>query len=208
MGKLGSLPKTAIAAIEQFGDGLNLRVDDGQVKAGMGAREHFRLRHGIGQRIRSLLQVSALVMKGIRNGHQHPAKSRAPALIFRREIGTAVKRLAIGQQKSRERPTPLTGKRADRRLIAGIDVWSLVAVDFYGNKMLVDDAGDFAVLVAFAVDNVAPMAPNRANIQQHRLVFRLCESESGVAPLMPVDRLMRGGTQVRAGGVLKTILCS
>src|SRR5579864_3907227 len=134
MGKLGSLPKTAIAAIKQFGDGLNLRVDDGQVKTGMGAREHFRLRHGIGQRIRSLLQVSALVMKGIRNGHQYAAESRAAALIFRREVGAAVKRLAIGQQKPRERPTPLAGKRADCGLITGIDVRSLVAVDFYGNK--------------------------------------------------------------------------
>ena len=207
MGKLGSVPKTAVAAIKQFGDGLNLRADDGQVKTGMRAREHFRLRHGIGQRIGSFLQVRAFVVEGIGNGHQHTAKSWAAALIFRREIGAAVERLAIGQQKSREGPAPLAGKRADRRLIARIDIRTLVAIDFYGDKMLVDDPGDFRIFVAFAVDDVAPVAPHRANIQEHRLVFGLRESESGVAPLMPVDRLMCGGTQVRAGGVFETILC-
>src|SRR5260370_18240782 len=45
------------------------------------------------------------------------------------------------------------------------------------------------------------MAPHRANIQEHRLVFGLCASESGVAPLIPVDGLVRSGTQVGAGGV-------
>src|SRR5713101_5500626 len=142
MGELGSLAKTTVAAIKQVGDGLNLRVDDRKVKPGARTRERFRLRHSIGERIGRSLQVSALVAKRIRDGHQNAAESRAATLIVRRKIRAAIKWLAIRQQKSRKRPTPLTGERADRRLIAGIDVRALVAVDFYGNEMLVDDLGD------------------------------------------------------------------
>src|ERR1700719_2358677 len=63
MKKLGSLPKTAVAGVKQLGDGLNLGVDDGQVKARTRAREHFRLRYGIGQSLGGLLEVRAFVMK-------------------------------------------------------------------------------------------------------------------------------------------------
>src|SRR6266851_1049516 len=69
MGELGSLAKTTVAAIEQLGDRLNLRVDDRQVKPSARARERFRLGYGIGERIGGSLQVCALVAKGIRDGH-------------------------------------------------------------------------------------------------------------------------------------------
>src|SRR5258708_3092379 len=205
MGELGSLAKTTVAAIKQVGDGLNLRVDDRKVKPGAPTRERFRLRHSIGERIGRSLQVSALVAKRIRDGHQNAAESRTATLIFRRKIGAAEKRLAIWEQKSRERPTPLAGERADRRLIAGIDIRAFVAIDLYGDKILVDDPRDVRILVALAVDDVAPMAPHRTNIQEHRLVFGLCASESGVAPLIPVDGLVRSGTQGGAGGGFETI---
>src|ERR1700676_2214892 len=72
--------------------------------------------------------------------------------------------------------------------------------------MLVDDSGDFRILVALTVDDVAPVTPHRANIQEDPLVFGLCAGESSVPPLIPVDRLMRCGTQIRAGRVFETIL--
>ena len=73
---------------------------------------------------------------------------------------------AVGQQKSRQRPAALTGDRADGGLIARIDVGTLVAIDFHGHKILVDNLGDFGVLVTLAVDDVAPVAPHRADIEQ------------------------------------------
>src|SRR5712691_10098960 len=71
--------------------------------------------------------------------------------------------------------------------------------------MFVDDFGDFGVLVAFAVDNVAPMAPDRADIEEDGLVFGLGASESGVAPFVPVDGLVGGGAQIRAGGIFQAV---
>src|SRR5260370_11300199 len=202
MGELGSLAKPTVAAIKQVGDGLNLRVDDRQVKPRARARERFRLGYGIGERIGRSLQVSALVAKRIRDGHQNAAESRTATLIFRRKIGAAEKRLAIWEQKSRERPTPLAGERADRRLIAGIDIRAFVAINLYGDKILVDDPRDVRILVALPIDDVSPMPPHRPTTQDHRLVFGLWGSGSGVAPLIPVDGLGRRGTRVGARGSL------
>ena len=72
--------------------------------------------------------------------------------------------------------------------------------------MLVDDFGDGFVFVALAVDHVAPVAPDRADIQQDWLVFGFCTREGGFTPFMPVDGLVRSRTQVRAGGIFQTIL--
>ena len=61
------------------------------------------------------------------------------------------------------------------------------------------------ILVAFAVDHVAPVTPDRADVEQDGLVFGLGAGKRGVAPLVPVDRLMCSGTQVGAGGIFQAI---
>jgi len=99
----------------------------------------------------------------------------------------------------------LAGNGTDGGLVAGVHVRALVAVDLHSDEMFVDDFGDFGVLVAFAVDNVAPVAPDRADIEEDGLVFGLGASESGVAPFVPVDGLVRSGAQIRAGGVFQAV---
>jgi len=59
--------------------------------------------------------------------------------------------------------------------------------------MFVDDLGDFAVFVAFAVDDMAPVAPDGADIEEDGLVFGFGAGEGSVAPFVPVDGLVRGG---------------
>ncbi len=90
-------------------------------------------------------------------------------------------------------------------MVAGVDVGALVAIDFDGDEMFVDDFGDFHVFVAFAVDDVAPMAPDRADVEKNGLVFGFGAFERGVAPFVPVDGLVRGGTQIRAGGIFQAV---
>src|SRR5579863_9697615 len=102
---------------------------------------------------------------------KHPLESRPAELIVGRKIRATEKWSAIGQKKSCQRPAALSRKRADRRLVARIDVGPLVAIDFHRHKILIDDACDFSVLVALAVNHVTPVAPNRADIEQDRLVF-------------------------------------
>jgi hypothetical protein len=52
---------------------------------------------------------------------------------------------------------------------------------------------------------MAPVAPHRANIQQHRFVIGFSAFERRVAPLIPINGLMRGRPQIGAGGILQAI---
>ena len=90
-------------------------------------------------------------------------------------------------------------------MVAGINVGALVAINFYGNEMFVDDFGDLGVFVAFAVDDVAPVAPDGADVEEDGLVLGLGAGEGGVAPFVPVDGLMGGGTEVGAGGIFQAV---
>src|SRR5260370_31051965 len=112
--------------------------------------------------------------------------------MFGREISGPEKWLTVGKKKASERPAALTGNGADGGLVAGIHVGALVAIDFYGNEMFVDDFGDFGVFVAFAVDDMAPVAPNGADIEEDGFVFGFGAGESGFAPFVPVDGLVGG----------------
>src|SRR6267378_3191259 len=173
--------EAAVLDVEKLGDGFDLRFDDAEVELG------------------------ALVAIGIGNGEKNAAKTGAAHLVFGREIGAAEKRFAIGEQKTGERPAALAGNGADGGLIAGVDVGTLVTVNFYGDEVFVDDLGNFDVLVAFAVDDVAPVAPDGADVEKDGLVLGFGAGKGGVSPFVPIDGLAGGGTQVGAGGVFQAV---
>src|SRR5215469_4187413 len=106
----------------------------------------------------------------------------------------AEERFAVGQEESGERPAALPADGADGGLIAGVNVGALVAIYLNGDEMLVDDLGDGGIFVTFAIDDVAPVAPDGANVEKDRLIGRLRGTEGLFAPFMPADRLVRGGT--------------
>ena len=86
-------------------------------------------------------------------------------------------------------------------MIPCIDVRALVAIHFHGDKILIDNFGDLGILITLAIDDVAPVAPHRADIQKNGLVFGFRTGEGRIAPLVPVDGLVRRGTKVWAGGI-------
>src|ERR1700674_510263 len=197
--------KAAVLDVEKLGDGFDLGVDDAEVEIGARTGEDFGLRDGVGERVGRALELDAFVAVGIGDGDQYAAESGAAHLVLGREIGAAKKRFAIGKQKTGEGPAALAGDGADGGLVAGIDVGALVAVDFHGDEVFVDDFGDFGVLVAFAVDDVAPVAPDGTDVQQDGLVFGFGAGEGSVAPFVPIDGLVCGRTQVGAGGVFQAV---
>ena len=143
-----------------------------------------------GERFGGAFQLGALIAEGIGDGEKHAAETGTVHLVFGREIGAAEKRLAVGEKESGERPAALFGNRADGGLVAGIHIGTLVAVDFDGHEIVVDDFRDFGILVTFAVDDVAPVAPDSANVEEDGFVFRLGASKSGIVPFVPVNRLV------------------
>ncbi len=86
----------------------------------------------------------------------------------------------------------MAGDGADGGLVAGIDIGALITIDFYGDEMFVDDFCNFGVLVAFAVDDVAPVAPDGADVEEDGLILGFGAGEGGVAPFVPGDGLVRG----------------
>src|SRR5260370_9499424 len=203
--KFWGAAKATVLDVEELGDGFDLGVDHAEIEIRAGTSEDFGLRDGVGERVGSTLEFGALVAVGVGDGEENAAKTGATHLVFGREMGAAKERFAIVEQKTGERPATLAGNRANGGLVAGVNVGALVAVDFYGERVFGDDLGDFGVLVAFSVDGVAPMAPEGSDLEKDRLVFRFGASESGVAPFVPVDGLVRGGAQVRTGGIFRAI---
>src|SRR5260370_39572004 len=197
--------KAAVLDVKKLGHRLDLRFDDTEVEIGTGASENFGLRDGVGEGVGGAFKLRALVAVRIGHGKENAAESRAAHPVFRGKICATEERLSVGKKKTGERPAALAGNGANGGLVAGADVRAFVAIDFHGDEMFVDDFGDFGVLVAFAVDDMAPVAPDGADIEEDGLVFGFGTGESGFAPFVPVDRLVRGGAQVGTRGVFQPV---
>src|SRR5690242_4987406 len=197
--------EAAIFDVEKLRDGLDLSVYNTGIKLRARAGESFRLSDPFGERSGGTLELDPFVAKGIGYGKKNSAEARAAHLIFGREVRSTEKGLAVRQQKAGKRPASLAGNGADGGLIARIDVGALVAINLHGDKMLVDDFGNFDVFVAFAVNDVTPVAPHRADVEEDGFVFRFGALEGVIAPFMPVNGLMRCGAQVRTGGILQAV---
>ena len=118
-----------------------------------------------------------------------------------RQVGAAVEDVSVGGEEDRQRPAAAAGQFGDRGLIPRVDVGPHVAIDLDGNEQLVDERRDVGVLVGLAVHLVAPVAPDRADVEIDRPVELPRQGKDVVAPFLPVDRLLRGRPQVRAGGL-------
>src|SRR5712664_2353285 len=190
VGKFRGAAEAAVLYVEQLRDGIDLGGDDAGIEFGAGAGEDFRMCDGFGERFGGAFQLGALIAEGIGDGEKHAAETGTVHLVFGREIRAAEKRFAVREKESGERPAALFGNCADGGLIAGIDIGAFVAVDFDGHEIVVDDFRDFGILVAFAVDDMAPVAPDGADVEENGFVFGLGARESGIAPFVPVDGLV------------------
>ena len=87
--------------------------------------------------------------------------------------------------------------RTSGDLIAAVDVRPLIAIDLDGDKAFVHDVRDISIVVGLAIHNVAPVAPDRSDIEQDGLVLALSDRKRLFSPFMPLDGLMHGRAQVR-----------
>src|SRR5215831_19126258 len=94
------------------------------------------------------------------DGRQHTLEAGSAIVIVGREVGSAVKRLAVGGEKCSQRPSALAGDGTDSDLVAAVDVGTLVTIDFHGDETLVDNGGDLGTVVGFAIHDMTPVAPD------------------------------------------------
>ena len=105
--------------------------------------------------------------------------------------------MTIGGQKDGQRPAASTGDGRDCELITTVHIGPLVAIDLDRDELLVDDLRGVCALVGFAVHDVTPVTPHRADVEQDGLVLALRFGEGYLAPLVPLDGLMHCRAQVR-----------
>src|SRR5207302_1122424 len=90
-------------------------------------------------------------------------------------------------KKSRQRPSSLPAHRANRRLIPAIDIRTLIAVHLHCDEMLIHNRRHVRIVVRLAVHHMAPVAPHRANVKQHRLVFALRGGKASGEATFPLN---------------------
>src|SRR5256885_5511715 len=154
-------------------------------------------RQGLVERLRLPDRIRLVRAVGIRHREQDASEARPSVGILRWKIGAPVEHLAVRRQEGGEGPAALACDRADGLLVPRVDVRSLVSVHLDCDEVTVDDGGEVRILVRFAVDHVAPVAPGGPDVQEDRPVEFLRLAECLLAPRVPVDGLMGRALQVR-----------
>ena len=152
--------------------------------------------HGARGRLQGLI---AALAPDLGQGGEHPRNTRPPIAVFAGNVGSAEVGSSVGGEKGGQGPSSLAADGRDGRLVTRIHVRPFVAVHFHRDIKLIDEGGDLRVLVGLAVHDVAPVAPDGANVQQDWLVLGLGEGKGRRAPGMPLDGLMARRAQVGAG---------
>src|SRR5882762_947631 len=147
-----------------------------------------------------------LLVVGVCDGCQHALETGSPPLILRRKIGAAVERLSLRCEEGSQRPPTLSADGADGCLVTAVDVRPLVAVHLHRNEIFVHDLRDFRVVIRLAIHHVAPVAPHRADIEQHRLVLALCRGKGCLTPLLPANGLVHCRSQISGRRLCKRIV--
>src|SRR5664279_4376510 len=151
--------------IEDGKGGLHHHAYDARRNVGVASGVAF----GVGQHVHAFVggfqHLVAPIAIGLGNGQQDLLETGTAVAVVGREVGSAIKRLALGSEEHGEWPSSGAGDRGDGKLVAGVDIGALVAIYLYCDEFAIDDFGDFAALVGFAVHDVAPVAPDRADVE-------------------------------------------
>ena len=155
--------------------------------------------------VSGIIDVAAAIAKCFGDAEENAFEAGAAHRVIGRKICAAEKRFAIGREERGERPAALPGNGADGGLIARVNVGALVAIDFHRNVKLIDHRGNFGIFVALAIDYVAPVAPDCADVEKDWFAGGARGFEGLLAPFVPVDGLVRGGAEIGAGGIFQAI---
>src|SRR6202142_3289981 len=208
MRKLWRVAESAMLRIKEMLRGFDHRVHHAGIERSPSRVMQLSFGDSLRQRFGGAIHFRAARLECLSNAQQNAAKSRPPHGIVRRKIRAAKKRFSLRRKKSRQRPAALPRNRADCGLIACVHVGPLVSIYFHRDIVLVDHRCDFRILVALAVNHVAPVAPHRANVEQDRLLLRARFRKRFLAPFIPVNRLMSRRSKIRARGIFQAIFSS
>ena len=190
MRKLGLRTEAAVARVELREDGACDLVHEGQRQIAVSAGEALVVLdggHHAGGRIERLF---ASLFPHLRHGEQHAAEARAAIAVVAGEVSAAEVGATVGSEKGCEGPAALPADGGDSGLVAGVHVGALIPIDLHRHVVPIDDGGHLRVFIRFPIHDVAPVAPDRADIKQDGFVFFLSEGKGGLAPRVPLHGLV------------------
>src|SRR5438477_595422 len=116
----------------------------------------FGLNQGALHQLCLLHHVAILLLVSVGNRQQDAFEAGAAIVVVRWEISSAVKRFAVSREKGSKRPASLPTDSAHCDLIPAINIGTLVAVYFDGDKAFIHDLRYFRIVnerfVAVKVD--------------------------------------------------------
>ena len=196
MRKLGRASKSAVNLVKHLPRRFHNRVNHRCRYFPAVRGKRLRLRDRALDHLRLLQHLAVLLAISLSNRKQHTLKTGPSVLVGRREVRPPIKRFAVGSKKRRKRPPALSCERAHRRLIPAVNIRTLVPIHLHRNVMLVNDRRHLGIVIRLAIHHMTPVAPNRPNIQKHRLVGRASRGKSLLPKLMPLNRLMHSRTKI------------
>src|SRR5439155_3244837 len=197
--KLGRLAEPAVPRVKRPPDAFDDALGDRRAGLLAVRLELLDTAQSLGDPLGAVQNFALMSAVIVGDAFEHALHSGASVAVVRGEVRAAVKGLPVRGEERRERPAPLPSEGAHGHLVSRMDVRPLVAVDLDGDVVLVDDACEFLVLVTLPVHDVAPVAPYGPNVQKDGLVLAPRRLKGRIAPRTPLDGLMRGAAQVRAG---------
>ena len=153
----------------------------------------------LGRHRRDLVRL--LVVRNLQALRKRQEADRGPAVtITRRQIGRAAERLTVRRQPDRHRPAaPALQEQLHRTHVDGVEIRPHLAVDLDHDVVLVQIPRDLLVVERLLLHHVTPVTGGIPDRQQDRSPERARQLERLVAPGVPVQRVVRMLTQIRAG---------
>jgi hypothetical protein len=209
VGELGRLAKAAMGGIEvlicpQAGGLLHRARQRGQGLGCGGAGGLGRLRLAVHEGLQDggVLPGNRLALVTPGRGHraQQVAEGRAAIAGLRRVIGATVEGHAFRREEDGQGPaTALAGEHLVGLLVDLVQVGALFAVDLDVDEELVHLLRRGRVVKRLVGHHVAPVAGRIADRQQNGLVAGTGQRQGGLAPGVPVHRLLGVLQQVGRG---------
>ena len=197
---LGKFRRPADAAMDEIDllqQALGNAVED--------LRPDARARLGQSELAQRLLQrgdvlghLLGIAVIGVGDGAQHLGEARPSPALLRREIGAAPEGMAVGGQEHGERPAALLAEQGESRLIDGIEVGALLAVDLDVDVEVVHERGRRLALEALMGHDMAPVAGGIADGEQDRLLLGLGLGQRLGSPGLPMHGIVLVLQQIRA----------